>query len=100
LPNPSQRISLYAGALVVAAIGAMAAARGDEAIRRAPRAAQTTATVPQLADGVVYAISPNEADPRVKRFVANNLVLFKNGVAKDANLLVFFLPTGGTPANS
>jgi hypothetical protein len=56
--------------------------------------------VPQLADGVVYAISPTDADPRVMRFVANNLVLFKNGVAKDANLLVFFPPTGGTPANS
>ena len=101
MSNPSRRIPLYAGALLVAAIGAIAVARGDEPTRRAPRAAQTpSATVPQLADGVVYAISPTDADPRVKRFIANNLVLFKNGVAKDANLLVFFPPTGGTPENS
>jgi hypothetical protein len=73
--------------------------RGD-----APGTPRQTTTVaapmPQLTDGVVHLISPGEADPRVKRFLANNLALFKNGVAKDANLLVFFPPTGGTPANS
>jgi len=53
--------------------------------------------LPQLADGVVYAVSPSDADPQIKRFTANNLVLFKNGVAKNANLLVFFPYTGGKP---
>ena len=56
--------------------------------------------LPKLDDGVVYSIPPGDADSQVKRFVANNLVLFKNDVAKNSNLLVFFPPTGGTPANS
>ena len=56
--------------------------------------------LPKLNDGVVYSIPPSDADPRLKRFVANDLVLFKNDVANNADLLVFFPPTGGTPANS
>jgi predicted esterase len=47
---------------------------------------------------VVHAIFPTDADPQIKRFTANSLALFKNAVAKNANLLVFFPPTGGTPA--
>jgi hypothetical protein len=92
-------------------VAGIAAARGSELRSRTPQgvpaqAASPTpsqasaAPVPELADGIVYAISPSEADPQVTRFVADNLVVFKNSVAKDANLLVFFPPTGGTPANS
>jgi hypothetical protein len=99
--SPSRWILFCAAVLLAPAFGAMAAPWGGEPIPPAPQAAQTPAApVPQLADGVVYAISPTDADPQITRFVSNNLVLFKNGVAKDANLLVFFPPTGGTPANS
>lgn len=58
------------------------------------------APVPELPGGTVYAISPSDADPGVKRFLTDNLVAFKRGVAKDANLLAFFPPTGGTPTGS
>lgn len=47
----------------------------------------------------MYTVSPGEADPQIKRFTADNIVMFKRGVARDANLLVYFSGTGGTPAS-
>ena len=57
------------------------------------------APLPQLADGVVYTVSPSDADPQLKRFTTANIVMFKRGVAPNANLLVYFPGTGGTPAS-
>jgi hypothetical protein len=94
------RRHIFCAALVaLAAGGARSLAAPRQAVTPAPARAAAEA-VPQLADGVVHAISPGEADSQVKRFTANNLALFKNSVAKNANLLVFFPPTGGTPAGS
>ncbi|HEX4074600.1 MAG TPA: hypothetical protein VHX49_04295 [Candidatus Acidoferrales bacterium] len=91
------QLALGALAFAVIAIAAVSAGKPGNGSQETRTAA---APLPELAGGVVYAVSPAEADPRVKRFVANNLILFKNNVAKNANLLVFFPPTGGTPANS
>ncbi|MBZ5696284.1 MAG: hypothetical protein LAN36_13095 [Acidobacteriia bacterium] len=63
------------------------------------RAQAPAPQLPQLAGGVVYTVSPGEADPQIKRFTADNIVMFKRGVARDANLLVYFSGTGGTPAS-
>lgn len=91
----------FAVALLVTAIATTAAPQGGSDIRPASQVGGAPISAgPELAGGVVYAISPTDADPRVKRFLADNLVLFKSSVARDANLLVFFPPTGGTPANS
>jgi dienelactone hydrolase len=57
------------------------------------------AALPRLADGVVYTVSPSVADPDVKRFTADNIILFEHDVARKANLLVFFSGTRGTPAS-
>jgi len=78
---------------------AVAITAGDLGGRPA-QASKAPEAIPQLADGVVYAVSPTEADPRITRFTANNLILFRLDVPKNVNLLVFFPPTGGTPANS
>jgi predicted esterase len=86
-----------AAVLSFAAGGARSLGSPRQAASPAPAPAATE-TVPQLTDGVVHAISPSDADSQIKRFTANNLALFKNDVAKNANLLVFFPPTGGTPA--
>ena len=59
--------------------------------------ANAPAQLPQLADGVVYSISPSDADPRVQRFTASNLALFRHDVPRNAPLLVYFSGTGGTP---
>jgi predicted esterase len=85
---------------VVMLVIAIAAKSSGESGRRPETTRATVVPVPRLADGVVYVVSPTEANPRLKRFVTSNLILFKNDVAKNANLLVFFPPTGGTPANS
>ncbi len=93
-----------AALLGVVAAGARSLASPQQAASPAPRpavqAAPKAEAVPQFDEGVLHAISPTDADPDIQRFTANNLALFKNGVAKDANLLVFFPPTGGTPAGS
>jgi hypothetical protein len=57
------------------------------------------AALPKLADGVVYTVSPSDADPQVKRYTADNIILFENNVAPKAKLLVFFSGTRGTPAS-
>jgi predicted esterase len=87
---------LFCAALMsVTMAGSQALALPQQA---APPAQASAERVPRLANGVVYAVSPGDADPRVKHYTADNLVLFRKGVAEKANLLVFFSGTGGTPA--
>jgi hypothetical protein len=101
-----------AAVLILAAGGARTLAAPQQAAPPAPSANPTTQRqlsedarkfalqLPKLMDGVVYSVPPSDTDPEITRFTANNLALFEHNVAKDANLLVFFPPTGGTPANS
>ena len=85
--------------MVTTAVGRQIVAAPQHATLSVP-AQPSAEKIPELSGGVVHAISPSDTDPEVKRFVASNLVLFKNDVAKNANLLVFFPPTGGMPVNS
>jgi predicted esterase len=82
----------------LAMCGTLSLAAPQQTAAAAP-AQQSAAPVPQLADGVVYTVSPVAADPQIKRFTSDNLVLFEHGVARKARLLVFFSGTGGTPAS-
>ena len=76
------------------ASGQTSAARQAAATRLIPAEA-----LPNLADGVVYAVAPSDTDPAIKRFTEDNVVLFKRDVAPKANLLVYFSGTRGTPAS-
>jgi predicted esterase len=64
-----------------------------------PDARALLSQLPKFPGGTVYAISPADADPQVKRFLSFNLVLFKNDVKRNAPLLVYFSGTNGTPAS-
>src|ERR1700689_4743956 len=48
-------------------------------------------------DGRLYSIWPSQVDPELKRFDKPNLVLTKNGLARTADLLVFFRGTTADP---
>jgi predicted esterase len=91
--------ALLSVAAAAAGVRVAAAAQQEGAGPSGAGAQASAAKVPQLADGAVYAISPAEADPQVKRFLSNNLALLKNHVKRNAPLLVFFSGTGGTPAS-
>ena len=77
----------------------------DEAPRHASaqHAPPTTSAVapemeiPPFAVGVAYGVSPTEADPAVTRFTANNPIVYKRDVARNAPLLVCLSGTGGEP---
>src|SRR5579862_7437463 len=98
-----RRLTIYAATMFVAAstlVAGLATSRAQSASAEPQKTRTPAVPIPELAGGVVYAVSPAEADPTVKRFLSYNLVLFKTDAAKTANLLVFFPPTGGTPTNS
>jgi hypothetical protein len=93
-----------AALLSLAATGALGFAGLLQGASQAPGQAPAVAraagsALPHLADGVVYTVSPSEADPQIKRYTADNIILFKHDVARKAHLLVFFSGTLGTPAS-
>jgi len=83
--------------MVAAAAGAPNPVSAQQTVPGAT-SAKAPAQLPHLADGVVYSISPSDADPRVQRFTANNLAMFRHDVPRNAQLLVYLSGTGGTPA--
>jgi hypothetical protein len=48
-------------------------------------------------NGRLYSIWPSQVDPEIKRFDKPNLILTKNGLARTADLLVFFPGTTADP---
>jgi predicted esterase len=52
----------------------------------------------QGADRLVYSVAPNEADPLVRHFLHNSVVMFDSGFSAQAPLMVFLPGTGGDPA--
>lgn len=73
-----------------AVAGAAMADRQDERIASIPAAAPPD-------DRVEYRIKPSDADPAVKQFDEDSVVMFNRGVADHAPLAVFMTGTGGKP---
>ena len=57
--------------------------------------AMTTEGLSQRTERMAYTVAPNEADPRVQRFLRNSVVLFDRASSPEAPLLVFLPGTGG-----
>jgi hypothetical protein len=51
-------------------------------------------------DVVRYRVSPQHADPAIRRFTATNYIVFEKGVSDSAPLLLFMPGTGGQPERS
>ncbi len=96
----------FSAAVVCAAI---AMTGGSVSAQQAPPPAQSQSPIPGVRiardpntfpNGRLYSVWPSDADPEIKRFDKPNLVLTRNGLARTANLLVFFPGTGSEPNSS
>jgi len=94
------RAAMFCAAATILAAASVTRAVASPAQQQqggAPAVVNPAAQVPPFPEGVVYTVSPAEADPQVKRFLSDNIVIYKHGVAKDAPLMVYFSGTSGTP---